>query len=162
MTPASTIHLTSAESGARPQLTCSESGSRPGLTSLIKTGRGLMTVQTEILGEPARLVTIVDFRGRVLKSWQSSFLVDPGDLDAARRWHQTVEKDVRASLGRAAKRAPDRTSSVAACLFSEAMRAYVERDYARASLLLDSCARLVPDDARVAAARERLQDVGSR
>ncbi len=147
--------MASATSSIAP---CSESGSRPGLTSLIKTGRGLMTVQTEILGEPGRLVTILDLCGRVLKRWQSTFVLDAHDLDAARRWHQGIEAEIRASLARLAKRGGgDRPSSVAACLFIEAMRAYAAGEYERSRSILKVCARLVPHDARVDAALARLR-----
>ena len=139
--------------------TCSDSGSRPGLTSLIQTGRGVMTVQTEVVGDPARLVTIVDFRGRVLKSWKSSFLVDPGDLDEARKWHRGVADEVRENLARVARRSDDRSASVGAVLFVEAMRAHAVHDAARAGALLSACARLLPGDQRVGAGLARLQSV---
>lgn len=138
--------------------TYSDSAARPGLTSLIHTGRGIMTVQTEVIGEPAQLVTIVDFRGRVLKTWRSSFLVSAADVDSARRWHQQIEVEVRGTLSRAARKLPEqRDNNVAACLFVEAMRAYGVRDFERAQTLLDACDRLVPGDVRIGSARERVR-----
>jgi hypothetical protein len=135
--------------------------SRPGLTSLIKTGRGVMTIQTEILGDPARLITIVDFRGRVLKTWQSDDLIDASDLVSARKWHQAIERDVRGSLSKATQRGSDRSASVGGCLFVEAMRAYATRDYGRAKKALMACAHLLPSDPRVHAAMARLQSLES-
>jgi hypothetical protein len=123
------------------------------LTSLIQTARGVMTVQTEIVGEPAQLVTIVDFRGRVLKIWRSALGVDPAGLDSARRWHQKIDGEVRESLTRVARRPADRSAIVGASLFVEAMRAYAVRDYAGAETILSGCERLLPHDRRIDAAR---------
>jgi len=141
---------------------CADSGSRPGLTSLIKTGRGIMTVQTEMVGEPARLVTIVDYRGRVLKSWQSSFLVAEGDYEQARKWHARVEGEVRDNLAKVKQRPPQRDpAAVGACLFVEAMQAYAALDYDRAVAILQVCDGIVPGDRRVIAALARLRALRS-
>lgn len=137
-----------------------EPGSRPGLTSLIRTGRGLMTVQTEIVGDPATLVTIVDFRGRVLKTWRSAFVVAPADLAAPekiRRWHAEIESGVRNNLTRAAEReriAPNHEP--VSHLFVAAARAYAERDLDTAAALLHACELLLPSDPRVRAALRQL------
>ena len=139
---------------------CFDSGSRPGLTSLIQTARGVMTVQTEIVGEPAQLVTIVDFRGRVLKIWRSALGINPVELDSARRWHQKIDGEVRENLTRLARRPADRSAIVGASLFVEAMRAYAIRDYAGAGAILSVCATLLPHDRRIEAARARLRSVG--
>lgn len=134
---------------------------RPGLTSLVRTGRGMMTVQTEIVGEPALLVTIVDFRGRVLKSWSSEFSVDEGAPDAPeviRKWHSDIETQVRTKLSRAATRRPQQNSTgeFGSHLFFAAMRAYGERDFSTARAVLQACELLLPDDERVRAALSRL------
>lgn len=141
-----------------------QDSSRPGLTSLIRTGRGLMTVQTEIVGEPAQLVTIVDFRGRVLKSWKGPLLVAPNDPAApslARKWHAEIEARVRESLSRAAHKRPsgDRRRAeeeAVAHLFIAAMQAYADRDYPTARSVLEACALLLPEDPRIRTALQRL------
>lgn len=153
-----------------------ESGSRPGLTSLVRTGRGLMTVQTEIVGQPATLVTIVDFRGRVLKTWRSPFAVDEHDAalgDIARKWHADIEASVRETLERAATRARRDGEQPAARgasrdgvrdgllavshLYLAAARAYAERDFETALALLGACELLLPDDPRIRAAIRRMR-----
>lgn len=139
-----------------------ESESRPGLTSLVRTGRGLMTVQTELVGEPAQLVTIVDFRGRVLKTWKSPFALAPDDHDAPeqiRRWHQEIEVRVREKLAALARRRPqgEATGVVVGHLFIAAMQAYCSRDLRTAYALLRSCDLLMPDEPRIRAALERVR-----
>ena len=139
-----------------------ESDSRPGLTSLVRTGRGLMTVQTEIVGEPAQLVTIIDFRGRVLKTWRSPFSLRADDHAAPekiRRWHHDIATRVREKLAQVARGRPhsDATGVVAAHLFVAAMKAYGGRDLRTARALLRSCDLLLPDDPRVAAALGRIR-----
>lgn len=150
--------------------TRSRDTSRPGLTSLIRTARGLMTVQTEIVGEPAQLVALVDFRGRVLKRWQGPVVGAPDDPEAAaqaRRWHRQIEAQVRETLRRAGgARAPQPAQAqrargeAAAHLFAAGARAYAARDYATARALFEACARLLPDDPRVRAALERATSRG--
>lgn len=159
----------------------SGSDSRPGLTSLLRTGRGLMTVQTEFVGEPAELVTIVDFRGRVLKRWTQPLddADDARSAAAARRWHAQIEAEVRASLAQAAERraragradepearasspsprqpalrGPGSRSDTDAVsrLFLAGVAAYARRDLDRARAALHACARLLPEDERVRAA----------
>lgn len=138
-----------------------ESGSRPGLTSLVRTGRGLMTVQTEIVGQPATLVTIVDFRGRVLKTWRSPFAVDEHDPalgDIARKWHADIEASVRETLERASARArPDGGLLAVSHLYLAAARAYAERDFETALALLGACELLLPNDPRIRAAIRRMR-----
>lgn len=137
-----------------------EPDSRPGLTSLIRTGRGLMTVQTEIVGDPGTLVTIVDFRGRVLKTWRSSFVVATADLAASetiRRWHAEIERGVRNNLSRVSERqqiAPNHEP--VSHLFVAAARAYAQRDLDTAAALLRACELLLPDDPRIRAALRQL------
>lgn len=133
---------------------------RPGLTSLLRTGRGLMTVQTEIVGTPAQFVTFVDYRGRVLKTWKSPLAstVDDSQLSTlARLWHQDVEARVRESLARAGQRSPNHgIGEVLAHLFVAAMQAYAKRDLVTARDVLRAYDLLRPDDARVRAALKRL------
>ena len=136
--------------------------SRPGLTSLIRTGRGLMTVQTELLGEPASLVTIVDFRGRVLKRWTSSFSVSSGSPEAPaaiRRWHNDIEARVRDNLARAANRRPESSANneVVSRLFIAAVQAYGARDLDTARAVLSACELLLPEDPRIRACVQRLR-----
>ena len=139
-----------------------DTSSRPGLTSLIRTGRGLMTVQTEIVGDPAQLVTIVDFRGRVLKRWHSDVFIASGDPRAAdriREWHNAIETRVRESLSKAARRRPAsrQADEVVSHLYVAAMKAYAERDLDTARDVLRACALLLPDDQRIACALQRLR-----
>ena len=117
-----------------------------------------MTLQTELVGAPAQLVTLIDFRGRVLQRWTSP---DPvADPDQIRRWHGDIEAQVRAKLSRVAAR-PTKTDTrwaekrFGAHLFMEAMRAYAHRDLATALALIEACAGLLPDDPRVHTARAR-------
>ena len=130
--------------------------SRPGLTSLVRTGRGLMTVQTELVGESTslELVTIVDFRGRVLKTWRSPFALHADDVhtpEQIRRRHHDIEARVREKLASVAQRRPESeaTGTVVAHLFVEAMRAYGERDFSTARALLRACELLQPAEARI-------------
>jgi len=143
-----------------PSTSSCEAPSRPGLTSLLRTSRGLMTVQTEIIGSPAQFVSIVDFRGRVLKTWKSPHSVDPHDpqLPAmARRWHQEIEARVRESLTRASQqRRPDHDGETVAHLFAAAVEAYANRDLATARAVFATCALLRPDEPRIRAALDRL------
>ena len=135
--------------------------SRPGLTSLIRTGRGLMTVQTELVGKPAELVTIVDFRGRVLKRWSSDFRVDESSVEAPasiRAWHNQIETGIRNSLAAASRKRPEpeSTGEVVARLFMAAMGAYGQRDFQTAAAVLEACDQILPDQPRVCAARAQL------
>lgn len=147
---------------ARVTLAGTEPGSRPGLTSLIRTGRGLMTVQTELVGEPASLVTIVDFRGRVLKSWTSSFSIastSPEAPAAIRRWHNDIEARVRDNLARVAKQQPraETNNEAVSHLFIAAMQAYADRDLETAREVLSACELLLPDDPRIRDSLVRLR-----
>lgn len=137
--------------------------SRPGMTSLIRTSRGLMTVQTELVGEPAELLTIVDFRGRVLKRWTSDFRVDQHSLDAPariREWHNQIETKIRNSLAAATRKraqaGPSQTGQVVGELFVRAMEAYAQRDFETAAAVLEACDQLLPNEPRVRAARAQL------
>lgn len=135
-------------------------GSRPGLTSLIRTGRGLMTVQTELVDDPATLLTIVDFRGRVLKTWRSPFTVAPADPtapDQIRRWHAEIERGVRSNLARVSERQRAESEQEAIShLFAAAVRAYAARDLDTAAALVQACSLLLPDDPRIRAAQQWL------
>jgi hypothetical protein len=119
-----------------------------------------MTVQTEISDEPSNLVTIVDFRGRVLKTWRSRFCVTPGDPTAPeiiRRWHGEIETNIRSTLARVADRqksAPNHEP--VSHLFVAMARAYAERDLDTAVALLHACDLLLPDDPRIRAAVRRV------
>jgi hypothetical protein len=129
------------------------------LTSLIRTSRGLMTVQTELSGDPLELVTIVDFRGRVLKRWTRPFALDVDDAGAElRRWHATIEGQVRDSLSHAARaRArPPQLDKATSRLFLAGITAYAKHDFDAARIALRACARLLPEDLRVRAALARL------
>ena len=136
----------------------------PGRTSLIRTGRGLMTLQTELVGEPAQLRTIIDFRGRVLKRWESA--CEPVDAseplcEVMRRWHEGIEVRVRENLAKVAERRPapsdPAAGHVVARLFLAAINAYRERDFDTARSILLCCRSLAPEARRVHAALERIE-----
>jgi len=140
---------------------------RPGLTSLVRTGRGLMTVQTELVGDPAELLTIVDFRGRVLKTWRSPFTLDEhaaSTPERIRSWHRNIERRLRDKLAAVSRRRSqtDVEGDVVAHLFVAAIRAYGARDLDTACALLEACDQLRPDDRRVRAALARARDLVGR
>lgn len=140
---------------------------RPGQTSILHTARGPLTLQTEITGEPPALVTILDFCGRVLKSFKRPLPsgTDPQHYnELAKRWHATVEHEVRESLrrrvpiGALAIPGPSGASlhpqasqarEVVARLFTEAMAAYARRDLDSAAAMLEACEELLPGDAQI-------------
>jgi hypothetical protein len=118
-----------------------------------------MTVQTEIVGQPAELVTIVDFRGRVLKTWRSPFTVDEADPEVgalARKWHADIEIKVRESLARAASQRGPNGQPAVSHLYLAAAKAYAERDFETALAVLSACDLLLPDDARIRAALRKI------
>lgn len=153
---------------------------RPGQTSILHTARGPLTLQTEITGEPPALVTILDFCGRVLKSFKRTLPSgsEPQHYnEQAKRWHATVEHEVRESLrrrvpiGALAIPGPSAASSsgttlhphapqareVVARLFTEAMAAYARRDLDSAAAVLEACEALLPGDAEIRGAIMALQ-----
>lgn len=136
-------------------------GVYPGRTSMIRMARGVMTLQTEISGTgPVEVVTIIDYCGRVLQRYSEPLppeLVDEAEITRfANACHAVVESSVYESLAAAAsrprKRESDDRGRLVSWLFVRAMRAYAHQDFASARALLRSCARLMPDDPRVAAA----------
>ncbi len=130
-----------------------------------------MTVQTEILGDPAELVTIVDFRGKVLKSWRTPLRVAPDAPQAqsvARTWHDDIEVKVRDSLSRASQtrsksRAKSRRQSgeAVARLFAAGIQAYSNSDFVTAKSVLLVCDELIGGDRRIAAALKRIDVLSS-
>ena len=142
------------------------SGVFPGLTSLVHAGRGAMTIQTEARGEPAYLFSIVDFRGRVLKTYRSPFPIcrDSRLSARARSWHAEVEAKVRATLERAKRRDLERdpvVSEVVANLYLAALRSYSELDFETAFELLRACEQLEPKDPRVRSALGRVSAIAA-
>jgi hypothetical protein len=140
---------------------------RPGQTSILHTARGPLTLQTEITGEPPALVTILDFCGRVLKSFKRTLPSgsEPQHYnELAKRWHATVEHEVRESLrrrvpigalaipGPTAHAQSAQSREVVARLFTDAMAAYARRDLDSAAAMLEACEELLPGDAQVRAA----------
>lgn len=130
----------------------------PGRTSLMQTARGPLTLQTEIAGYPPEVVTILDFRGRVLKSFRRPL---PGGLDPservelANRWHAEAEIEVRSTLARRSKPA-DPSNPVVARLFVAALVAYHQMDRISARAALLACDALLPGDPRIGAALTRV------
>lgn len=126
-----------------------------------------MTVQTELVGDPLQLATIVDFRGRVLKRWTHPFSLDPDDATCAgviREWHATIEARVRENLARAVRQRLDPKPSDGAIsrLFLAAMAAYRDRDIETARAAMRACVLVLPDDRRVRAALEQLGERSPR
>lgn len=132
---------------------------RPGKTSLIELPKGLVTLQTEVHSGPLRAVTIVDFRGRVIRRievlWEKSH---PKDVHLfARACHDVIEGDVRASL-QALQSAPKPGAAesavadepTAAVLFVMAAEALAISDRESAETILVAVRSLLPDDTRVA------------
>ncbi|MFV8751523.1 hypothetical protein ACNOYE_13340 [Nannocystaceae bacterium ST9] len=125
----------------------------PGRTSLIQTGRGPLTLQTEITGCPPAVVTILDFRGRVLKTFRRTLpdQLEPHEhAELANRWHAEAEAEVHATL--AGRTANPNVPRVVARLFIEAMVAYRRMDRASARAVLRACDALMPGDSRIGAA----------
>ena len=135
---------------------------RPGLTSLVRTSRGLMTIQTELVGNPGEFVTIVDFRGRVLKRWThplTAGLDEVGQGIAAREWHAQRVARVSESLAKAARsRRRSPFGSGLSRLYLAGMSAYAKRDFEAAEVAWRACARLLPEDRRIQSALARVQE----
>jgi hypothetical protein len=123
-----------------------------------------MTLQTEIAGDPLEVVTIVDFRGRVLKSFRSE--VPPALrgreaelMDFANDFHASIEAQVHESLEAARQRnrsdEPE-LGGVVAELFIEAVQAYARQELDTARAVLRACDVLQPGDPRIRAALARL------
>lgn len=130
----------------------------PGRTSLMQTARGPLTLQTEIAGFPPEVVTILDFHGRVLKSFRRPLPVglDPrGRAELANRWHAEAELEVRSTLARRTKPATG-GHSVVARLFLAALVAYHQMDRTSARAALLACDALLPGDPRIGAALARV------
>jgi len=74
--------------------------SRAGRTSCVRLPSGTLTVQTELCTRTAEIVTMIDFRGRILKTWRRP--LDAADIpqasELAARAHREVEHEVRKSL----------------------------------------------------------------
>ena len=132
----------------------------PGRTSMIRTARGIMTLQTEISGSDPEVVTIIDYCGRVLQRTSEPLppeLVDEAEITRfANACHAAVESSVYESLAAAAarprRRAADERRRLASWMFVRAMRAYAQQDLVSALALLHSSERLLPDDPRIVAA----------
>jgi hypothetical protein len=105
------------------------------------------------------LVTFVDFRGKVLKTWRSPFTLSATkpESEQVRQWHQEIELEVRRMLSQAKRRENSRGNLVGACLFVEALKAYAARNYASAKLLLNACSNLL-DDPKITQALQRVEN----
>lgn len=149
-----------------PRTSDTTSSRRPGRTSMIRTARGVMTLQTEVAGDPLEVVTIVDFRGRVLKSFRTE--VPPALrgreaelMDFANDFHAGIEAQVHQSLEAARQRhrsdAEPELGGVVAELFVEAVQAYARQELDTARAVLRACDALQPGDPRIRAALARLE-----
>lgn len=78
----------------------------PGRTSKIQLGKSVLTLQTEIRGQPLQVVTVVDVAGRVVHTEINTIpseVIDRGQqalLDYSSRAHGRVEVEVREALDR--------------------------------------------------------------
>ncbi len=129
----------------------------PGRTSSIQLPGGTMTLQTEVSGTPPQIVTIVVFRGRVLRR---SVVALGGEVEtdlesAVRRAHNDSERGLLRALqdvhpppqehpGAAPVEPP-----TASLLFVMATEALARRDRGTAISLLEAVQDLIPDDRRV-------------
>ena len=120
-----------------------------------------MTIQTELVGDPVEISTIVDFRGRVLKRWTHplTFEADDTRLTATvREWHVEHERRVRESLTKVVRkrhRLPPIDLALSR-LYLAGMSAYARRDSVAAEGAWRACSRLLPEDRRVQAALARI------
>jgi hypothetical protein len=128
----------------------------PGVTSLIRPG---LTLQTEVLEDPLRLVTIVDLKGRALKSWVVPLASGTADSTEVRQRHSEVEAEVRRILLDKASQSgtSTREQEVGAVLFLESLRAYAAFDWDRAFRLSEASFCLLPKDSRVAQAKKEIE-----
>ena len=128
----------------------------PGRTSCVQLPGGTMTFQTELRGEPPELVTVIDFRGKVVRRVTRRLSEDDwSDVErAVRLAHSEVERSVCSSLEslRAAKRGTEPASAVeptAAALFVMALEVLHRGDRGSAAALLHTVSALLPHDPRV-------------
>jgi len=132
----------------------------PGRTSSIQLPGGTMTLQTELRGDPLEVVTIVDFRGKVMRR-KSRVLTDEehDDLElVVRHVHADIERGIRVSL-ESVRKARDTSAassgqaavepSTSALLFVMSADALGRGDLPTAASLLEAVAQLLPDDTRV-------------
>jgi len=119
-----------------------------------------MTLQTELRGDPLEVVTIVDFRGKVMRR-KSRVLTDEehDDLElVVRHVHADIERGIRVSL-ESVRKARDTAAassgpaalepSTSALLFVMSADALRRGDLPTAASLLEAVAQLLPDDTRV-------------
>ena len=120
-----------------------------------------MTIQTELVGDPVEISTIVDFRGRVLKRWTHPLTFEPDDTRltaSVREWHVEHEQDVRESLTKVVRkrhRLPP-IELVLSRMYLAGMSAYAKRDFVAAEAAWRACSRLLPEDRRIQAALARI------
>ena len=140
----------------------------PGLTTSLRLASGVLTLQTEIHGEPPQVTTTVDFKGRTVRVFRAP--LDPASTTdlaaAARAFHRTSELRLREALEHSRDRprdpaAPSPSSPMnapgprhpgepeVAALFVEAVRALVNGRREQAARLVAVVRLLLPDDARV-------------
>ncbi|GEM_PF-4569617 len=147
----------------------------PGRTSKIQVGRSTLTFQTEVYGEPAEVVTLVDLAGRVVQTKKTAIpeSVLAGGEEALVRFagvtHERIETEARAALRRRAERGRSKPEAqtelpgegpvqgsdgvvdeTAAWLFMAAVDAYAHGDLHTSEDLFVVVSELLPDDRRVA------------
>ncbi len=139
----------------------------PGLTTSLRLASGVLTLQTEIHGDPPQVTTTVDFKGRTVRVFRAP--LDPTSTTdlaaAARAFHRTSELRLREALEQSrdapddpAPPSPSSTTNAhprdpgapeVAALFVEAVRALVTGRREQAARLVAVVKLLLPDDARV-------------
>ncbi len=122
---------------------------RPGITSSLHLPTGVLTMQTEIVGNPPEFVTVIDVGGRIMRTFRNPCRVDEsGDVQrVVSRVHAEL---MRRFVGNARSRVkPAVDNDTAAQLFILALEAHAKGDTDGARALLLSVADLLPDNATV-------------
>jgi len=131
----------------------------PGRISGFQLGSGMLTVQTELCLRTSELVTVADFRGRILKTWRRPVRLDDGtrSADLVASAHRTAEAEIRRNLNELQRgRREPRNCLTATKLFVRAVLAHQQGDDDLARRLLETVMILLPDDLRVRAVAEEL------
>lgn len=122
---------------------------RPGVTSSLHLPVGVLTLQTEIVGDPPEFVTVVDIGGRVMRTLRTPCRVERAD-EIQRTVSRVHAELMRRFVSNARARVkPSADNDTAAQLFVLAVEAHAAGDDVGAAALMQCVADLLPDDARV-------------
>lgn len=126
----------------------------PGMTSCIELQVGFLTLQTEFVGDPPELITVIDLAGRVIRRIRTPC---PPGVDLAQfvqRTHADIDRKLRLAVDARRREDPNRPplgdDDTAALLFLLAVEAYLDGDAISARQMLSCVADLLPDDATIA------------